>query len=274
MTIWQRLPYIVPDSLDIFGFELRFYGLMYLFAFVTVYLLVMYRLRKENHPLTKEDVVSFIEAAFIGVLAGGRLGYVLFYNLSYYLEHPLEAVLPVSFQGGFHFTGYTGMSYHGGLIGVFIAAVIIVKKRNIRFWDLADLIAPAVPLGFTWGRIGNFLNGELYGRITQSAIGMYFPNDPTHALRHPSQLYEAFFEGLVLFAIIWPLRNIEYLKGRMAGLYVFGYGFFRFFVEFFRMPDEHLGFIFFRLSMGQLLCIGMMIAGAVLLYIGGRRRKA
>ena len=267
---WQNLPYTLPTYINIFGFHLRFYGLMYIVGFVTIYLLLRYRLKTEKLSFVDDDIVASMEGAFIGVLVGGRLGYVLFYNFAYYIQHPLEAILPIGFDGGIHFTGYSGMSYHGGMIGVIIAALYIMKTRKFNFWTIGDFFIPAVPLGFTWGRIGNFLNGELWGRETSSFLGMYFPNDSQNLLRHPSQLYEAFFEGIVLFAILWPIRRVKFFKGRFAGMYIFGYGFVRFFVEFVREPDEHLGFILFSLSMGQLLCIGMMLLGAVFFYFGGK----
>jgi len=162
------------------------------------------------------------------------------------------------------------MSYHGGVIGIVIAWYLFARKNKISIFKIADLIIPAVPLGFTFGRLGNFINGELYGRVTESAIGMYFPSAMDGLVRHPSQLYEAFFEGLVLFAIVWPLRKKKLFTGFISGLYIFGYGFFRFFIEFYREPDEHLGFVLGSLSMGQVLCIAMMIGAGVLWYIAKR----
>ena len=132
---------------------------------------------------------------------------------------------------------------------------------RINLWQVGDLFCPAIPLGYTFGRIGNFINGELYGRITQSAWGMYFPLDPTHALRHPSQLYEAFFEGIVLFIVLWTLRKRRPFDGYLVAMYFIGYGLVRFFIEFFREPDIQLGFIFAFLTMGQILCIAMVMAG-------------
>ena len=154
----------------------------------------------------------------IGVIVGGRLGYVLFYNLAYYLRHPLEIFLPFRWEGGFAFTGIAGMSFHGGLIGVLFGAWLYVRRNRLDYREVADLFAPAVPLGYTFGRLGNFINGELFGRATDWPIGMYFPGAPDMALRHPSQLYEAFFEGLVLFALLWALRRRDMPRGAMLAL--------------------------------------------------------
>jgi phosphatidylglycerol:prolipoprotein diacylglycerol transferase len=136
----------------------------------------------------------------------------------------------------------------------------------LTFWDVADLYAPVVPLGYTFGRLGNFINGELYGRVTTSAIGMYFPLAPTRQLRHPSQLYEAFFEGIFLFVVLWNIRKINAPRGSMLAFYLFGYGFVRFFIEFFRQPDAQLGFVFLSFSMGQVLCFFMMTAAICLFF--------
>ncbi len=207
---------------------------------------------------------------------GGRLGYVIFYNLPYYLQHPLEIILPFRFgEGGMQFTGISGMSYHGGIIGAITGCAIFTRRFKADFWNLADLFFPAAALGYTFGRLGNFINGELYGRVTDAAIGMYFPTspDPT-VLRHPSQLYEAFFEGIVLFAVLWTLRRFSLPKGTMASLYIFGYGFVRFFIEFFREPDTHLGLLFLGFSMGQILCLAMMAIGVGLyLYLARNQPK-
>ena len=158
------------------------------------------------------------------------------------------------------------MSYHGGLIGVIFAGWLYVRKNRLNPWDFIDLLSPAAPLGYTFGRLGNFINGELYGRVTTSPIGMYFPLDDTHKLRHASQLYEAFFEGIFLFAVLWSVRKLKLPKGAMIALYLIGYGLVRFFIEFFREPDEHLGFVVFSFSMGQLLCASMIVAGGLLYY--------
>ncbi len=234
---------------------------MYIVAFVIVYFLVMHRIKNEKYKYTSEDIQDFLVWAMVGVLLGARLGDVLFYNLDYYLYHPLEIFLPFTFSDGIRFTGISGMSYHGGIIGVIIMSVLFCRKRKFDFWKFADLISPAIPLGYTFGRLGNFINGELFGRVTSMPWGMYFPLDPTQSLRHPSQLYEAFFEGIFLFAVLWALRKKKLFDGALLGLYIFGYGFVRFMIEFFREPDYMVG----PISIGQFLCVLMMLGGIGLL---------
>jgi phosphatidylglycerol:prolipoprotein diacylglycerol transferase len=205
--------------------------------------------------------------AFLGVLVGGRLGYVFFYNFSYYIDHPIEILIPFRHDAhGWHFSGISGMSYHGGLIGCMVGCWLFIRKTRDDYWNLSDLFFPAAPLGYTFGRLANFINGELWGRETTSAMGMAFPDAPGEGLRHPSQLYEGVFEGLVLFALLWTVRKKGLPKGSMAGLYLIGYGFFRFFIEYFREPDAHLGFVFLNFSMGQMLCLGMMGLGGAILF--------
>ena len=202
----------------------------------------------------------------LGLIVGARLGYVLFYNFSYYIKHPLEIIIPFSFSNGITFTGISGMSYHGGLIGATFAAWFYFNKAKLNWWSGVDLFVPVIPLGYTFGRLGNFINGELFGRVTTSAVGMYFPMAPAGQLRHPSQLYEAFFEGIFLFVILWSIRKIKIPNGAMLALYLIGYGIVRFFIEYFREPDAHLGFVLFSFSMGQILCL-LMIAAGMLLYV-------
>jgi len=260
---WQHLPeHISPVIFSVGPFQLRYYGLMYLVAFSIVYILVIYRLKTEDFRYEKTTVQDSFVWLILGLMVGARAGYVLFYNLDYYLSHPLEIALPFSLEGGLHFTGLAGMSYHGGLIGVIISAIIFCHKRRIDFWDISDLFVPAIPIAYTFGRIGNFLNGELYGRVTDVPWGMYFPLDRTHRLRHPSQLYEAFFEGIFLFVILWSIRKKRPFKGFFIPVYLIGYGTVRFFIEFFREPDPQLGFIIGPLTMGQILCSIMIISGA------------
>ena len=262
MGFWAHLPeHINPDILKIGSFQIRYYGIMYLCAFATVYALTVYRLKHEPFSFTVDQLQSFFVWAVFGVLVGGRLGYVVFYGWAYYSTHLLEIILPFDFSGGVHFTGISGMSYHGGFIGVALGTLIFCRRNKINFWRFVDLICPAIPLGYTFGRIGNFLNGELYGRVTTVPWGMYFPMDATHRLRHPSQLYEAFFEGIFLFIILWSVRKRGRFDGFLFTLYLIGYGAVRFFIEFVRQPDPQLGFVLGPLSMGQVLCLLMVLAG-------------
>jgi len=272
---WQQLPAkIDPVVFEIGGFKLQYYGLMYLVAFAVTYVLVRHRLKHETNrfAVSADHIDNLMTVMIIGVIVGGRLGYVLLYNLSYYFHHPLEIFLPFEFSNGITFTGISGMSFHGGLLGVILGAGLYTKKNSLRFWNMADLFAPAIPLGYTFGRIGNFINGELYGRITTSPIGMYFPLAPDHGLRHPSQLYEAFFEGILLFVFLWPIRKIHLPDGTMMAFYLIGYGLVRFFIEYFRQPDAHLGFVWMSFSMGQILC-GLMIFGGIGISIYAHYQK-
>ncbi len=256
-----------PVIFSIGGFAVRWYGMMYIIAFAVVYLLTRYRIKSEKLSCSPTFVGDALTWAMVGVLLGGRLGYLIFYSFPEFIANPIGSIIPLNLSGGCSFSGIAGMSYHGGAIGVIIAIVLFCRSRNEPFLKTIDLFITALPLGYTFGRIGNFINGELYGRTTDAALGMYFPLAPGFALRHPSQLYEAFFEGIVLFIILWTIRRKSPYPGFLSGLYLFGYGFVRFFIEFFREPDEHLGFIFMQLSMGQLLCIAMMAGGIGVLLV-------
>lgn len=269
MNWWQHIPeHINPNIFEIGLFQLRYYGLMYVIAFATTYILVVFRIKHEESNISREDVQAYFIWAIIGVMVGGRLGYVLFYDLSYFAYNPLRIITPFEFsEGGLHYTGISGMSFHGGLIGVLLSSLFFCRKHSINFWKLADLFSPAFPLGYTFGRIGNFINGELYGRITSVPWGMYFPLDVSHQLRHPSQLYEALFEGIFLFLILWSVRNKPIFDGFLFCLYLMGYGVVRFFIEFVRQPDSQLGFIIFHFTMGQILCLAMIFTGLAIMII-------
>jgi phosphatidylglycerol:prolipoprotein diacylglycerol transferase len=265
---WQHLPqHINPVIFQIGSFKIQYYGLMYLVAFGCTYALVLYRLRHEDRfRITRQQVGDITTFAILGLMVGARLGYVVFYNPSYFIKHPLEIFLPFEFSHGITFTGISGMSYHGGLLGVLLAVWLYTRKNHISLREVFDLFVPAIPLGYTFGRLGNFINGELYGRITTAPIGMYFPLAPEKALRHPSQLYEALFEGFFLFAVMWSIRKVRAPKGAMLAFYLVGYGTIRFFIEFFRQPDVQLGFVVSFFSMGQVLCAGMIAGGVILFF--------
>lgn len=275
INAWQHLPsHIKPYLFSIGSFQLRYYSLMYIVAFAVVYFLTLYRIKKENYEYTTETLQDYLIWAMLALILGGRFGYALIYNFSYYTQHPLEIILPFDFSNGMKFVGLSGMSYHGGLIGVVIATVLFCRKRGIPLWNFVDLFCPAIPMGYTFGRLGNFINGELFGRVTTVPWGMYFPLDYTHSLRHPSQLYEALFEGIVLFVLLWTVKNRKSFDGLLLGIYICGYGFVRFFIEFFREPDYQLGFVLSFMSMGQVLCSLMMAAGiAILVWRKNAERK-
>lgn len=269
---WQHLPRSIdPNLFEIGSFQLRYYGLMYIVAFALTYGLLVYRARKDDFAwFTPERIQDLMVWCIAGTILGGRLGYVLFYDLGYFAAHPLKIILPFDFSDGFRFTGIAGMSYHGGVIGVVAAGYFFSRRHKLPFVTMVDFVAPAAPLGYTFGRIGNFINGELYGRVTDVPWGMLFPLDPVHQLRHPSQLYEAFFEGIVLFFFLWSLRNHPRCKGGLLGLYLIGYGTVRFGIEFFREPDPHLMYVLGPFTMGQVLCATMVLIGLAA-YVIGRR---
>lgn len=261
--IWNELPQnINPIAFSIGFFAIRWYSLMYLMAFATVFLLLKSRLRKNEFGKEKIDLEKLFLFLIPGLLLGGRLGHAIFYDLQNSLANPLQVFVP--FENG-TFTGFYGMSFHGGLAGAFLAGLIFCKKHKVNLAALVDFAIPAIPLGYFFGRIGNFLNGELFGRSTNSALGMFFPTDEQHLLRHPSQLYEALGEGLLLFLILWPLRNKKILRGKFFALFLILYGMVRFFLEFFRQPDPQLGLVILGFSMGQILSGLMVTVGLILL---------
>jgi phosphatidylglycerol:prolipoprotein diacylglycerol transferase len=273
---WRHLPErIDPVIFQIGSFKIQYYGLMYVVAFAITYLLVRHRLRREPaFAVPVERAADVMTMMILGVIVGGRIGYVVFYNPGYYLRHPLEIVLPFRFADGLEFVGISGMSFHGGLVGVVLFSWYYVRKTGLNFWTMADLFVPAIPLGYTFGRIGNFINGELYGRVTASPVGMVFPLAGDGMPRHPSQLYEAVFEGIVLFALLWAIRGRRWPQGAMLAFFLIGYGTVRFFIEFYREPDAHLGFVWWHFSMGQLLCLAMIAAGMGLYAYLRRRRQS
>ncbi len=264
---WQQLPYAMnPVIFSLGGIAIRWYGMMYIVAFSIVYLLSRYRIADEKLSFDKAFPGDALTWAMGGVLLGGRIGYILFYGFSDFLANPIGSIIPLATtNGACRFSGISGMSYHGALIGVVIAIALFTRNSGKGFLETFDLFIPALPLGYTFGRLGNFINGELYGRVTTSMIGMHFPAAPGSGLRYPSQLFEAFFEGIMLFVLLWSLRKRAPYTGFLSGLYLMGYGFVRFCIEFFREPDAQLGFVFLSFSMGQVLCFLMMAAGAAIL---------
>ena len=265
---WHYLPsQMNPVIFSVGSFALRWYGMMYIIAFSIVYMLTSYRVNTEKLSFEHSFVGDALTWSMGGVVVGGRLGYIMFYGMNSFLTDPLGSITPWSSSpGGCHFSGISGMSYHGGVIGVVIALLVFTRSQKRGFFETFDLFIPSIPLGYTFGRLGNFINGELYGRVTDASIGMYFPLAPTNELRHPSQLYEAFFEGIVLFVVLWLLRKKSVFTGFLSAIYLFGYGFVRFFIEYFREPDAQLGFVLLNFSMGQVLCFLMMIAGICIFF--------
>ncbi len=253
-------PQFDPVALHLGPLAVRWYGLMYLLAFVSALLLGRWRIRTQ--PWSGWDTKTLDDALFYGVLGvvlGGRLGYVLFYKAAHYLAHPLEIF--AVWQGG--------MSFHGGFLGVLVAMWLFARKTGKGWLTLTDFIAPLVPLGLGAGRIGNFINGELWGRPTDASWGMVFPQ-MDGAVRHPSQLYEFALEGIVLFLLLWVYSSHKRPLGRVSALFLLGYGSARFLVEFTREPDDFLGLLALNLSMGQWLSLPMIVAGVLLWRHAGR----
>jgi len=246
---------------------------MYVAAFAITYVLVMYRIKSERYQYSKTIIQKYFIWAILGTLIGGRLGFILFYDLTYYIAQPLRIIFPFEYSNGFEYIGLSGMSYHGGLAGIISATLLFCYKNKINFWHLADLFAPVIALGYTFGRIGNFLNGELYGRVTSVPWGMYFPLDASGQLRHPSQLYEAFFEGILLFIILWSLRKKSIFDGFHFCLYIISYGIVRFCIEFVREPNPGLGSILNFFTMGQVLCVAMIFSGVFIILMKNRMRE-
>jgi len=241
----------------------RWYGLMYLLGFMFVIGLGKWRIKQGlSGEVTAKDLDDMLFYGVLGVILGGRLGYVLFYKPGHYFHHPLEI-----FQ---IWTG--GMSFHGGFIGVLIAVAVFCWVKKKRWITTMDFIAPLVPIGLGAGRIGNFINGELPGRYTDVPWGMWFPQyDSEPRARHPSQLYQFAGEGLLLFAILWWYARKPRPPGAVSGAFLVGYGILRFLVEFTRAPDDFLGLLALNLSMGQWLCMPMIAIGAAMMVWAYRR---
>jgi len=251
-------PDIDPIALALGPIKIHWYGITYVVGLVTAWLMLRWRAKK--NPLlgwTKEHIDDVVFFATLGVIIGGRLGSVLFYNLPQYLEHPLD-VFKI-WQGG--------MSFHGGLLGVLVAMIWFARKTNASFVNVIDFIAPVVPIGLGCGRIGNFINGELWGAPSSVPWAMIFPSQYAGGIpRHPTQLYEALLEGLLLFIILWFYSAKPRPKMAVSGLFLFAYGVFRFGVEFVREPDAHLGYLAFDwVTMGQVLSFPMILVGIVML---------
>ena len=248
-------PQFDPVALQLGPLAIHWYGLMYLAGFLTFLWLGRKRAAMLNNPQIDAKLLDdLLFYGVLGVILGGRLGYVFFYKASYYLAHPLE-ILAV-WQGG--------MSFHGGFLGVLVAMAWFARKQNLRWLQLTDFIAPLVPPGLAFGRLGNFINGELWGRTTDLPWAMIFPK-VDDLPRHPSQLYEFALEGVLLFALLWLYARKPRPVGRVSGLFLIGYGSFRFIVEFTREPDDFLGLLSLGMSMGQWLSLPMVLAGIALM---------
>jgi phosphatidylglycerol---prolipoprotein diacylglyceryl transferase len=254
-------PQFNPIALQLGPLAIHWYGLMYLAGFMTFLWLGRKRILALNDPKINNKLLDdLLFYGVLGVILGGRLGYVMFYKASYYFAHPLEIF--AVWQGG--------MSFHGGFLGVIVAMGFLAHRQNLRWLHLTDFIAPLVPPGLAFGRIGNFINGELWGRPSDVPWAMIFPK-VDNLPRHPSQLYEFALEGLLLFALMWLFARKPRPLGAVSGLFLIGYGSVRFLVEFSREPDDFLGLLSLGLSMGQWLSLPMLLAGMLLMYLSTRR---
>ena len=254
ITYLMKYPQIDPVLIHLGPLEVRWYGLMYIIGFVVAYFVMVRVSRRRSYDMKKAEIEDLLSYCVIGLILGARLGYCAFYNFAYYLESPLK-IFEV-WKGG--------MSFHGGLIGLILAGWLFSKTRGKPFLMLADLGAIAATPGLFFGRIGNFINAELYGRVTDVPWGMIFPGAGMLP-RHPSQLYEALCEGLILFVLLYLLSSKVKTQGILISVFLMCYGVMRFFLEFFRQPDPQLGFVIGLLTMGQLLCIIMVVCGGILL---------
>lgn len=253
-------PSINPVALEMGPVAIHWYGLTYLAAFGLFMLLGNMRLRhpsfsgqRGSDAWTRRDVEDILFLGIVGVILGGRLGYCLFYKPAYYLAHPLEIFA----------VWLGGMSFHGGLLGVIAALVWFARTRQRSWLQVADFVAPCVPTGLAAGRVGNFINGELWGRFSSPDLpwGMVFPHSGSMLPRHPSQIYQFLLEGLLLFVLLWLYARKERRQGQVAAAFLLGYGVFRFIAEYFREPDSFLGLLSLGMSMGQWLCLPMIMGG-------------
>jgi phosphatidylglycerol:prolipoprotein diacylglycerol transferase len=256
-------PAFNPVAVSLGPFAIRWYALAYIVGLLVGWRYCLALAGRPPHLVRRQDVDDFLVWATLGVVLGGRIGYVLFYNPGYYIHHPIEAL----------FVWHGGMSFHGGALGVTIAIVLFTHARQIILFAFSDIITEAIPIGLFFGRIANFINGELYGRPSNVPWAMIFPNGGPMP-RHPSQLYEAFCEGILLFLLLFVAERLgaRQRPGVVTGLFLVGYATARMSGELFREPDPQLGFLIFGTTMGQLLSIPLLIAGVLIIAWALRAR--
>ena len=259
-------PQFDPVALSLGPVQIHWYGLTYLVAFGLFLLLGARRVKLAHYVAagwTRRDIEDMLFYGVLGVIIGGRMGYALFYKPGHYLSHPLEILMV--WKGG--------MSFHGGLLGVMVAIAVFAATRKRPFLQVMDVVAPCVPTGYASGRLGNFINGELWGRAADPSLpwAMAYPQSGSMVPRHPSPLYQMLAEGLLLFVLLWLYAQRERATGQVAAAFVFGYGVLRFATEYFREPDSFLGLLALNMSMGQWLCVPMILGGAALWWWCGQR---
>ena len=245
-----------PVAFQIMSFEIRWYSLAYILGIIIGWILCKKIFIKNSDINQKFD--DYITYLIIGIIIGGRLGYVLFYNFSYYINN-ISDIFKI-WQGG--------MSFHGGLLGIIVASILFAKKNNQDLFVYTDLVSLVAPIGIFFGRLANFINSELYGKVTEVPWAVTFVQ-VDNLSRHPSQLYEAFFEGIILFILLLYFRNKNFLAkpGLISGLFLIFYSVFRFCIEFFRVPDEQIGYLIFNLSMGQIISLVFIMIGTIVFYL-------
>ena len=246
-----------PVFLQLGPLQLRWYGLMYVIGFIGAYFLLRKFSKEGSFKLSFVQIESLLFYVFVGLFVGARFFYIFIYNFSYYIQNPIEMIAI--------WKGLAGLSFHGGMIGVVVAGILFSRKYKIPFWHLGDHFVLCAPIGLGFGRLGNFINGELFGRLTSGSWGVIFTEGGSFP-RHPSQLYESFFEGVALFCLLLFFRK-RVREGQLSALFLIFYGVFRFALEYFREPDPQLGFIFLNFSMGQLLCALMIVCGSLLYFL-------
>ena len=252
-----------PSILEVGPLKIQYYALTWLISAILIYLFLSKNKVIADTGLTKDEIndMVFLYGLFLGAMCGGRIGYMFFYGTEQLINNPLS--LFFIWQGG--------LSFHGGLIGVIVSLLVFCKKKNIELLRLLDGVALAMPIGLGLVRIGNFLNGELYGKVTNGDWGFIFPTDPFGLTRHPSQLYESFGEGVLLFFILLVVSKTTKIKGIVSSCFLIFYGSIRFIIEFYRQPDSHIGYVAFdSISMGQILCLPMIVIG-ILIFIYSRK---
>ncbi len=274
VSFWQHFPeHIEPIAFSIYFIAVRWYALFFLGGFFLAFLFARFLARKEQGFFLSEHLFDLFIAIFIGALIGGKVGYIILYNFPLFLSSPSLFLSPYDFDRHI-WTGFAGMSYHGGLIGGISMIYLFSKKYKISFLNITDFMVLSLPIALFFGRLGNFLNGELYGRTTEKVWGMFFPGVlPVHILRHPSSLYEAFFEGIVIFFILFFVRKKMPFVGALSALYLALYAVIRFFLEYFREPDFQIGLLINGyFSLGQILSFIMLLC-AIFLFFWLRQKK-